>query len=170
MPDSPYPVTDKVSARPSFQRPLSDVPRDKVTILTAPDLSCSSPNPYSPSPPFSRLHLVGKVHWSGAHDPSQSWRLQLRRPSSGSQRWGQHLPPVLLSHRADITFAKQGDQEIREVKVQAGMELASADHEDDLQASTQMWSLPSPNEKQNQLKQNTSLKPGKKRGSFRVTG
>lgn len=56
------------------------------------------------------------------------------------------------------------------MKVQAGMELASADREDDLQPSTQMWSLPSPNEKQNQLKQNTSLKPGKKRSSFRVTG
>lgn len=135
----PRPVTGKVSPRPFFQRPHSDVPRDKVTILTAPDVSCSSPNPYSLSPPFSRLQLVGKVHWSSTRDPSPSWRLQLRslrRPSSGSQRWGQHLPPVLLSHGADITFAKQGDQERLEVKVKVGMESASADHADDLQPST----------------------------------
>ena len=127
MPDGPSKVTGKVSPRPSFQRPRSDVPSDKVTILTAPDVSCSSPNPHSPSPPSSRLQLVGKVHWSGARDPSQSRRLQLRslrRPSRGSQRWGQHLPPILLSHGADTTFAKQGDQEIPEVKVEVGMELA----------------------------------------------
>lgn len=141
-----------------------------MTILIAPESELQRPQTFLS---LLWVQLVSKVHGSGAHDPSQSWRLQhrsLRRPSHGSQRWGWHLPPILLSHRTDTTFSRQGDQEILEVKVQARMELASADREDDLPPSALMWSLPSPNEKQNQLKQNMSLKPRKKRSYFRVTG
>ena len=97
------------------------------------------PKPHSPPlsppsfPPSSRLEPVGKVHRSGACDPESvpapaAQKARLRRPSSASQRWGQHLTPTLLSHRADTRFTKKGNQEkLEEVKVQLGMGLVSAD-------------------------------------------
>lgn len=63
-------------------------------------------------------------------------KASLRKPSSGSQRWGQHLSPILLSHRADSRFTKQGDWEkLVEKKVRVGWSWSLPTHEDDLQPS-----------------------------------